>query len=444
MKLKIRAINKWVLVIGLSAFILSSCTKKDDIGKELVEIPGDALGVDFTDTATVVSYSDLVDSFPTDEIKTNMLGSYFDPEMGVTTAGFYTQVRLVTNDLDFGDKAVFDSIVLTLGYSFLYGEDSLAEQTIKIYELDQDIYQDSTYYSNTKFKVKNPEIGNVTTIFNTRDSIYEGDAKLHAHLRLRLDDAFGLKIFNKSGQPELSNNEEFVKFIKGLYVTAEKRNSPGGDIAGINLLSSYSRLAIFYHNDKDTLLINFVINENTARVQNFEHYGYQDASAPFIQQVVNGDTSLGKQLVYLQPMAGVKTAIRFPYLKEFVKDHLIALNKAELILQVDPSLMDFDGPPSNIVLVKKDENGKFLYTIDKLSNRDNSSYIGGIYDKNKKQYYFTITRHLQAILTGDEVDYGMYILIEGSGVTPNRVVLLGSEASNRLRLRLFYTDLSKK
>ena len=441
MKLKKKAIFKMMLMIGLSAFILSSCTKKDDIGKELVELPGDALGVGFVDTVTVISYSNFVDSFPSDEINTNMLGSYYDPEMGVTTTGFYTQIRMVTNDIDFGSKAVFDSVVLTLDYAYIYGKDSLFEQTIRVYELDQDIFQDSTYYSNSDFQVYSPEIGNVKTIFNNRDSIYEGKNKLHAHLRLKLDDSFGHKIFDKSGQPELSNNEEFVKYIKGLYVVADKVNSPGGDIAGINLLSSYSRLAIFYHDDKDTLTANFVINENTARVQVYNHHDYQDASASFIQQVVNGDTTLGEQVVYMQPMAGVKTAIRFPYLKELIKDHLIALNKAELILQVDPSFMDFEGPPPKIVLVKQTAEGKYLYLKDKITGEPDI-YLGGRYDKDKKQYYYTITRHLQSILSGEEVDYGMYLLIEGSGIIPNRVILLGSKVSNRLRLRLFFTDLN--
>ncbi|RLD66843.1 MAG: hypothetical protein DRI84_03940, partial [Bacteroidetes bacterium] len=414
------------------------CTKKDNVGQELLELPGDVLGVEYIDTVTVISFSSIVDSFPTDEIGGNMLGSYFDPDFGVTTTGFYTQIRMVSNDLDFGENAVYDSVVLTLDYNYIYGEDSLFEQTIKVYELDQDIYPDSTYYSNDKFQVHSSEIGNVKVVFNNRDSIDEGKYKLHAHLRLRLDDVFGLKIFDKSGEPELSNNEEFVKFIKGLYVTADRINSPGGDIAGINLLSSYSRLAIFYHDDTDTLTSNFVINENTARVQVFDHYDYQDASASFISQVINKDSTLGAQNFYLQPMAGVKAAIRFPFLKELVKNGPIALNKAELVLQPDPIFMDFEGPPAEIVLVKKTADGRYLFPKDE---DEGELFFGGRYDKEKKQYYFTITRHLQSILTGDEEDYGMVLLIKGSGVTPNRVIFIGSKASNRVRLRLFYTEV---
>jgi hypothetical protein len=430
----------------LSALVLSSCTKKEDIGQELMELPGDVLGVEFTDTVSMITYSNLVDSFKTDEIKVNMLGSYFDPVMGVTTAGFFTQVRLVNNDIDFGTKAVFDSIVLTLDYSFIYGEDSMAVQTIKVYEVTQDMYRDSSYYSNSKIAYDPQEIANLQVVFNNRDSIYEGDAHLHAHLRLRLDDAFGLKIFDKSGQQELSNNEEFVKFIKGLYVTAEKRTTPGGDLAGIPLLSSYSRLAIFYHDDKDTMIENFVINENTARVQVFDHYGYQDASADFINQVINGDSALGQQTFYLQPMAGVKTALRFPHLQELVKNRKIAINKAEIILKPDANMMDFEGPPPNIVLVKVAADGSYLYTKDHGEDVQGGPryFYGGWYNELEKEYYFTVTRHLQSILDGDEIDRGMYILIEGSGITANRVIFPGPEATNGVRLRLYYTIVEKE
>lgn len=438
MKLTTQSIYNTVLIILLSALFVSSCTKKDDIGKELVELPGDILGVDFTDTFTVVSFSSLVDSFSTDEIGGFMLGSYYDTEMGVTTTSFYTQIRMVTNDIEYGSNAVFDSIVLTLGYNFIYGEDSLTPQMVRVYELDEDVYWDSTYHSNDVFQVKSPEIGVANVIFNNIDSVYEGDEKEKAHLRIRLDDAFGLKIFAKSGQPELSDNDEFLKFIKGLYVTADKMNSPGGAIGGINLLSSLSQMAIYYHDDTSKLVSNFVINENSARIQSFNHYDYQDASASFINQVINEDSSLGAQRFYLQSMAGVKAAIRFPYIKELVKDGPIGLNKAELILQPDLMFMDFEGPPLEIVLVKQTAEGSYVYPKDE---DEGETFYGGIYDKTTKQYYFTITRHLQGILTGDEQDYGMYLMVKGGGVLPYRVVFNGSEASNRVRLRLYYTEV---
>jgi len=435
--LKKKNIFSTVLVIVLSALVFSSCTKKDDIGKEIVELPGDKLGVGYVDTLTINTYSQLVDSFATSELRSNMLGSYYDDVFGTTTTGFYTQIRMASNDLEFGSNPVCDSVVLTLEYAYIYGEDTLSSQTIRVYELDEDFYQDSVYYSNTKFAVKTPEIGNSTFVFNMRDSLYEGENKVHAHIRIPIDNSFGEKILGKSGQSELSDNESFLKFIKGLYVTADKKTS-GGTIAGIQLLSSFSRLAIFYHNDDDTLISNFVINENTARVQNFEHDGYANASAPFINQVINKDTTLGQQNVYLQAMAGVKLFVKFPYLMDYVKDKPVALNKAELILNLDAMYEDFNGPPPEIVLVKKTEDDKLEFPIDK---EEGAFYFGGTYNEDKKMYYFTITRHLQALLNGDEDDYGMYILINGSGVTPRRAVFNGPAKSGGMRLRLYFTKV---
>jgi hypothetical protein len=421
----------------LSAFIFSSCTKKDDIGKELIELPGDKLGVGFTDTINILTYSERVDSFATSQLRTNMLGSYYDNVMGTTTTGFYTQIRMPSNDLEFGNNVVCDSVVLTLEYAYLYGEDTLTSQNIKIYELDEDMYMDTAYYSNKVFAVKQPEIGNNDVVFNLQDSLYEGENKVHAHLRLKIDNSFGYKILDKSGSTELSDNENFTKFIKGLYVVAEKKNT-GGALVGIQLLSAFSRLAIFYHNDEDTLIANFIINENTARVQNFDHDDYVNASGPFVSQVINGDTNLGKQNVYLQPMAAVKSYIKFPYLEKYSDNGPVALNKAELILNVDGLFEDFNGAPPKIALVKKTFDGKLSYLIDK---EEGGVYYGGIYDEDKKMYYFTITRHLQSILNGDEKDYGMYVLIEGSGISPKRVVFGGPNNPNGMRLRMYYTKV---
>jgi hypothetical protein len=244
----------------------------------------------------------------------------------------------------------------------------------------------------------------------------------------------------------LSKNEEFEIFINGLYETPENRPTPGGDLAGIPLLSSYSRLAIFYHDDKDTMIENFVINENTARVQVFDHYGYQDASADFINQVINGDSALGQQTFYLQPMAGVKTALRFPHLQELVKNRKIAINKAEIILKPDANMMDFEGPPPNIVLVKVAADGSYLYTKDHGEDVQGGPryFYGGWYNELEKEYYFTVTRHLQSVLDGDEIDRGMYILVEGSGITAKRVIFPGPDAKNGIRLRLYYTIVEKE
>jgi len=424
----------------LSALVFSSCTKKDEIGKEIVELPGDKLGVGFVDTVTIRAYSQRVDSFATTQLKYNMLGSYYDDVMGTTTAGFYTQIRMPSNDLEFGNNVVCDSVVLTLEYAYLYGEDTLDPHVIKIYELDEDMYQDTAYYSNKVFAVKTPEIGNNPhVIFNTRDSLYEGKNKVHAHLRLKIDNSFGEKILDKSGSSELSTNDNFTKFIKGLYVVAEKRNT-GGSLVGIQLLSAFSRMAIFYHNDKDTLIANFIINENTSRVQNFDHDNYINASGAFVSQVINKDTTLGKQNVYLQPMAGVKTFIKFPYLKDYTKNGPIALNKAELLLNVDGMFEDYNGAPPKIALVKKTDDGKLAYPIDRI---EGEVYYGGQYDENKKMYFFTLTRHLQSILNGDEEDYGMYLLIEGSGISPKRVVFGGpnNPLGSKMRLRMYYTKV---
>ena len=67
-----------------------------------------------TDTVTLVVSTVREDSLRSDELSLSLLGNYIDPEIGQTRAGFYSQVRLSSPDIDFGTNAVADSLTLSL------------------------------------------------------------------------------------------------------------------------------------------------------------------------------------------------------------------------------------------------------------------------------------------------------------------------------------------
>jgi hypothetical protein len=141
-------------------------------------------------------------------------------------------------------------------------------------------------------------------------------------------------------------------------------------------------------------------------------------------------------------MAGTKVIIKFPYLKNYVSTGRIAINKAELILRVDDadfSISAFSVPPT-LALVKVNQNGNYTYLLDEF---EGASYFGGTYNSSKKEYRFTITRHLQNILNHDVADYGLALMVSGGSIQASRVVLLGTQSlASRLRLNLTYTKIN--
>ncbi len=435
--------------ILLSLFVITililSCNKEfDKIGLD-IQPAEDKLNVEYNDTTTLVTYSVREDSVQTGNSSVSLLGSYMDPIMGKSTASIYTQLRLSIVGYNFGEAPILDSLILSLAYSGSYG-DTTTSQTVKVYELDGNLYPDTCYYSNHNIQKFSVELANYTFIPKPHDSVVVGNDTLPPQLRINLSSItseLGNKLLNAS-ETDLEDNENFLEFFHGLYITADPVEV-GGAILYFDLMSTMSQMVIYYQNaEEDSLQFNFVINDNCARFNNYNHNNYEDASPEFKNQVLNGDTSLGDNILYLQAMGGVKTKIRFPNIKDFISSENIAVNQAMLIIKGIEGNNDFE-PPSRLALVKINEEGETEVLIDQF---EGDIYFGGTYISSVKEYRFRITRHIQHLLTGTETDYGLYLMNSGSSVKADRLTIFGPNPNpptpfeDRIKLSLTYTILN--
>jgi hypothetical protein len=252
-----------ILTLFLFIFFLASCNKNEELGIN-VQPSEDMLGVDFI-SIPVYAHSVYEDSIRSDETSYNLIGSFVDPVFGQTVAGVYTQFKLMTTAVDFGDGAVCDSVFLSLAYKGIYG-DSSAAITLNVYEIADDFNIDNVYYSNDKLGVYKTDYCGVSLIPNFTDSVMVGSVKFPPHLRVKLKNSLGQKFIIASGTSDLADNTNFLKFFKGLYITARPVSS-GGSILYFNMLSSISRLTLYYHVPSDTVstAYNFVMDDdNTA------------------------------------------------------------------------------------------------------------------------------------------------------------------------------------
>lgn len=431
---------KFLIIALVAILIFDSCKESSVIGLD-VQPESDLLNAAFKDTSTLISYTLLEDPFKTDETSLNLLGSYNDPVFGKASASIYTQVRLPNNitDVNFGAGLVFDSLVLTLPYSGYYG--TLESQTVKVYELSDDLYKDSSYYSNRSLNHQSTELADITFKPMSDDKI----------LRIRLSDQFGGNLLSQS--TNLKDNTAFLKFFKGLYIApANTAQAQGeGALLYFNLTDSLAKMTLYYRKtvtiksisnpQKDSSYIDithfaFEINSSSARFNHFEH-DYSSSSA-IVNQLK--DPSLGQNLVYLQQMAGLKTKIKIPYLKNWVDSGPIAINKAEVVLKLDPQYISNNySVPSKLSLVEIDSLGNSINLPD-----EKDSYFGGDYNSSTQEYRFNIARHIQSILDGKKKDYGFYLLpfVAESNLNAERLVLGGGgNTSYQMKLRLTYTKL---
>lgn len=425
--------------IALS-MIATSCNEDSPVGLD-VQPKGDLLNAVVNDTASIITYTLAEDSLKTDDLPsgTALLGSYNDPIFGYTEGSLYTQFRLPTNSPSL--SGTLDSIVLSLAYeggSAVYGTTASA-QTFKVYQVIQDISLQSAYYSNQSLNIYPSPVGSITFLPNITQQVNVGGVMEKAQLRIKLDQNFGNLLMTAG--PNLSSNETFTQFFKGLHIAPENgAQAPGeGALLPFTLLDSDSKLTLYYHSSTDTAEYALEVNSSAARFSRFEH---NYAGTPVQAQLAN--PSLGQDLAYIQSMAGVKTKVVFPHITHFTDSGRIAVNRAELVIKADPATVTTEYPaPERLFLVPVTSTGANGDLLRWPDFEQGTAYYGGTYIAAAKEYRFNITRYVQSIIDKKATDYGLYLLVSGAAVNPERVVIGGgSNAANSMKLRLTYTKLN--
>lgn len=416
--------------------LLMSCKKDNgELGMDVLP-DEDILNGTYVDTFSLITYTEAVDSLRTDELSRNMLGSYWDPVFGKTSAGFYTQVRLSANNPTFDvPNIVIDSVVLSFVYDDYYG--NLDAQTFNVYEILDTLYSDSAYYSNQTLNADITDLAAAQTIVPDVDSYVffpDGDSA-KPQLRLKLNNSIGQKVINESGTGNLSDNDAFTKFLKGFYITVDNpsQTSGQGAILYLNTEDADSKMTIYYRdiNLSDTLEFDLIINDNCARFTKITH----DYSLTAVEDQLN-DSTLGQQYFYLQAGAGLTSVVKFPSVTNLNANGPIIVNRAELIVPVQFYTIDPLSPPDKAFIFGIDSLGESYITKDQSIN-----YTGDPYDDSKKEYVFTLTRHVNDLLTGKQPNNGMRILAGSGAVSANRVIFSGPSSPNRAKpyLKITYT-----
>ncbi|MCD6366708.1 MAG: DUF4270 domain-containing protein [Bacteroidales bacterium] len=410
-----------LILIGVSVlflFVNISCKKvNSDIGTNLQN--QDQLTLHFTDTTGIRSTIAKDDSVTTDERSKVLLGSYNDAVFGLAQASFATQFRLSSYDVDFGTNPVIDSLVLYLNYVGFYG-DTTTSQEIKIFQMAQDIFRDSSYYSNEDMTDLSSTLAQTTTAFSPNNS---------GSLNIKLDDNFGTNLIADSGY--YANNDTFLTQYKGLYITTTAVTANGA-IIYFDPISENTKMTLYYHNDsEDSLSFDFLINENCAYFNIFSH----DYTGTSFENDINQDTATDD--IYIQAMGGVKAKIDLDELLTWKDSGNIAINKAELVLTINDinSDMQLFAPPERLLLEIVDDIDGFDGPIDYFMD---NAYFDGYYDETTNSYSFNIARHVQEIITGEETNSSLYIFPESNKVSAERTVL-SNNGTNRIKLNITYT-----
>lgn len=450
--IKIKRSNDLRKVVILSAsFLLAFFSCRQDDEKLKPDFVKNSAYTQFNNQTEIRTKTLRSDSILADRVTRGLAGIYRDSVFGLTRAALQVQPRLATNFLTLGEAGetlITDSLVLSLKYDGIYGDSSI-QQTFEVYRIDEVLDASENYPSNTVIETQTAVLGSKTfrpdleseLRINSPNSTGGMDTlTVQPELRIRLDNALGDEILSKSGQSELENSKNFNAFFNGLKIMPPQVavvNNNEAAILYFALTASATKMSLYYsaidtNGDTTKKVVDFPINSLSVRFNTFEH----DYSGSEVGSHL-GQAETDSIYTYTQAMGGVETLISFPNLVEQYKDSNIVVNKAELILPAAGGSYANFGFASSLILANKDANGNLEFIPDYF---EEESYFGGFYDPITQSYRFNVGRYVQGLLNETIVSDGLTLLLTGSAVKAERVVIFGPKNSNlQIRLNLYYS-----
>ncbi|WP_317899976.1 DUF4270 family protein [Aurantibacillus circumpalustris] len=337
-----------------------------------------------------------------DNIK--FIGSNNDPLFGRSDYGLYLNTNISVSNLNFGATSTLTSAEFVLAVNAdEYAGNKDAALSYSIFALNDTINNRVPYYTND---TRHHDITPIS-ISATSWSV-TGDGK--RVLRIKLDQNYAEKLFQDS--VNLKNNEALQKTYKGYYIAASVQNNDEGVVFKADLDDVLSGLFLHYKttSSNDTIIdFRFSFSGLTAKRYNTVKY------TP-IQEIKDqfADSTLGASKLYLKGMGMTRVKLYIPFLKNHSDSFKIAVNRAEIVLSLDPSNTTLGTSiyyaPPKLLLLSIDDSGRETY-INDLNNSTNYTRFDGTYNATMNAYVFNIALEAQAIFSGEKPNRGFYLVV---------------------------------
>ena len=418
-----------LLIALLLLTCVTSCKKKDSaLGKDILDDDTYLYGTT-TDTFDILSYTIEEDSIITDNAANVVLGSYNDPVFGKFDASFYTQIRLAGINPNFGDPStiIIDSFILALKYVGYYGD--LQPQTFEVYELNEDMNIDSTYYAFTTKTTKPSNLVPLGLGTITPDPINKtivGGDSLNPQLRIPLDTNLAKSFILEatSGSATFSSNEAFLSYFKGIKINTNNgiQSSGNGGAFYFNLSDPASKVTIYFHQGGIQKTFDLLINSSCA---DFTHIDKDYTGTP-IDQILQ-DSTLGNNAFYAQAF-NLRAVVKIPGLSALTKNKII--HRAELHLPIQFQNFYRYKPGVNVSVATRIKETESAYT---------SLGVLGVLDDFNKEFKIDIKQYVQAILNQDIENTGLILSPRYFINSSERIIFNGKNTNNKFAPRLVVT-----
>ena len=433
----------------------------------------------------VITYSKDIGPVQTNGLSSNLLGYYYDPVYGTSISNFVSQMNPASFNPTFGENVLLDSVVLTIPYfsklieidadgNSIYALDSIFpkvdykpiklsvyknEYFLRDFDPNSEFNDAQKYFSNGltfsegELLYPDPNIDDtflpsekqiiLTVIDTIADEMVES-GRLAPAIRVKLNnpnDTFWQDlIFNKAGEPELSNQNNFADYFRGVYLKAEATDL-NGTMMMLNFASSDANITLYYRSDV-TNTGKFVLNFGGNQVNLFDNN---------FTPIPDGDEINGDEKLYLKGGEGSMAIINlfngdtegnsteFEEFKKSYKENDIIkrlVNEAYLEFYVDQTTLQGQEPDRLYIYDLNNNITLIDYVFDQFVS-DTSTKLGHLVPLQRVddesnglgiKYKIRITEHLNNLAFKDSTNVKLGLVVTTNVASINTLELQNSDA----------------
>lgn len=307
--------------------------------------------------------------------------------------------------------------------------------------------------------------GTVSSIKITKDADNSELYSKEADVRIALDKTyFQNNIIAKKGQPELLNASNFIRFFKGLRISVAENDGY------IMQLSPQTSVIIYYKKDvtangvSTPTAATFTLSTGGSINAYFNEILYDRSGTPSATALAASNSTTGDEKLYTQGMGGPGVGLRIPAatvaeLRDMFSKQKIGVISASIRLYTDASVWNNNYTKPDYFTVKQKDGTTFLADLTAFSASGLYSLVkGNKLNENPAYYDINITKTLKDIIETNAENKDLVLsvgnyqtdpitgLLKGINATttpstPNRVILVGSDAAkaNKAQLNIIYS-----
>ncbi|TDE10493.1 DUF4270 family protein [Dyadobacter psychrotolerans] len=451
-------VPKFLVVTGLS-LAFAGCQWGDQI--EAIEQPNpDDFTALYSDTTSISISTVAPDSVMTGSSSRLFFGRYKDPYLGKMHAASFFQPSLGESSIALADKAVYDSLILSLRYDGYYYGDTMKVMNMSVHALTEDITLKNAYYNSNTTPYEAQPIGKISFYPTPRPNVNNA----RRDLKIKLSNTLGQKIFDMAKANLITNNTEFINVLKGIVVLPGA--SDNGSVVGFKTIDANTSIQLHYHTpDIEGVTKDSTVLQLAALYNQLGGDRSQTALAKLPHTIrVALPSAQTQNMSFIQAGPGIMTRVDLPTVRQLKYNNYSFANRA--YIYIEPLKLSAEYPfvaPQTLYVYLCDKNNEYIRSagypveLSTLSGAPVTATLTNDLVNNKSFYRIDVSQYVSDILRSDSEEiYGLLLRTSAISTTDpsfpdlntefskgfNRLII-GNQANQngKLKLELYYTTV---